>query len=286
MGWLSNTRTLWHLARKRSRSVADYQEFQRFLALGVRDYLERQGVFFAGQRLLDVGAAWGAYGGVFLEAGAQVTFLDLTVDCEVPQARRQGFLAGDAARMPFSDQSFDFVFCSSLIEHVPDARTLASELYRVTRAGGRAYVGFPPFYSPAGGHQFKPFHLLGERVAVRLAGGGVTSYTTSHERGGLYRRTIRDTRRLLLEAGFEIEDISTRFTRLNTARLPWLGEFLTWYVHFVLLRPSRDLAGSVTPRIARSKDTAASVAHSGQSPVLRKTARQDDDGREKVGAWA
>jgi SAM-dependent methyltransferase len=214
--------------------VAHFQRLQRFVAGKVQRYLERQGVVFPNLRLLDAGAAWGAYGQVFAEAGADVTYLDLTVDQHIPSERRQRFVAGDARRLPLVSEGFDFVFCASLIEHVPEPAALIGELYRVLRPGGRGYVGFPPFYSPVGGHQFKPFHLLGERIAVRLAGGNVHSYATSHERGGLYRRTIRGVRRLLIRGGFEIEEISTRFTTLNVAKLPWLGEVLTWYVQFTV----------------------------------------------------
>lgn len=238
--WLAEARTLWRLARKRSRSLADFEEFQRFMAGGVRRYLERRGVAFSGQRLLDVGTAWGAYGQVLADAGADVTFLDLTVDEHIPAGRRRAFLAADATRLPLVGASFDFVFCASLIEHVPDAAALLAELYRVLRTGGRGYVGFPPFYSPVGGHQFKPYHLLGERLALKLEGSGAASYATSHARGGLYRRTIRGVRRQIEGAGFEIEDTSTRFTRFNVACLPGLGEVLTWYVQFLVRKPEAD----------------------------------------------
>ncbi len=240
MNWLADGPTLWRLARKRSRSVADYQEMQAFLACRVRDYLARCGVALVGARLLDMGAAWGAYGQVFADAGARVTYLDLTVDRHVPAERRPAFVAGDAVRLPFERGAFDFVFCASLVEHVPEASALVAELWRVLRPGAQAYVGFPPFYSPVGGHQFKPFHLLGERLAVRLAGGGVTSYATSHERCGLYPRTIRGVRAMLRQVGFEIEDMSTRFVALNVARLPWLGEVLTWYVQFLVRKPGKE----------------------------------------------
>lgn len=239
---LSDMVTLARLAARRSHSVDDYDRFQRFMAGLVRCYLESRGVSFPGLRLLDVGAAWGGYGQVFAEAGARVTYLDLSVDRHVPPARRRAFVAGDAARLPLAAGTYDLVFCASLVEHVPAAAALLAELYRVLRPGGRAYVGFPPFYSPVGGHQFKPFHLLGEPIAVRLAGGGAGGYAGSHEWGGLYRRTIRGMDRLLRRTGFQIEHVSTRFSALNVARLPWLGEFLTWYVQFVVFKPRRGVS--------------------------------------------
>jgi len=46
--------------------------------------------------------------------------------------------------------------------------------------------------------------------------------------------TIRYARQLFAEAGLRIRDESTRFSPFNVARLPWLGEFLTWHVQFIL----------------------------------------------------
>ncbi|MBN1656862.1 MAG: class I SAM-dependent methyltransferase [Anaerolineae bacterium] len=229
--------TLWRLARRRSESLAQYERFQQFMAQGVVRHLEKKGVSMPGLHVLDMGAAWGAYGQVLADAGASITYLDLTVDEQIPAGRWPTFLNADATRTPLRDNCFDFVFCGSLIEHVPDAEAVLSEVYRVIRHGGAGYIGFPPFYSPAGGHQFKPFHLLGEGLALKLKGGGATSYADSHARGGLYRRTIRGVKRAILDTGFQIEDISTRFTALNVARLPWVGEVLTWYVQFLVRKP-------------------------------------------------
>jgi len=47
---------------------------------------------------------------------------------------------GDAARMPFADQVFDFVICSHLLEHVVDPAGVLEEVMRVARAG---YIEVP-----------------------------------------------------------------------------------------------------------------------------------------------
>ena len=61
-----------------------------------------------------------------------------------------------------------FVFSASLIEHVATPETLLAEIGRVLAPGGFCYLSFPPFYSPRGGHEFAPYHYLGERLALRL----------------------------------------------------------------------------------------------------------------------
>lgn len=60
------------------------------------------------------------------------------VDVE-PEILRGG-VAGDAAALPFRDGVFDIVFCSEVIEHVPDPDGLVAELRRVLRPGGVAVV--------------------------------------------------------------------------------------------------------------------------------------------------
>ena len=50
-----------------------------------------------------------------------------------PGVRR---LVCDAARLPFGDGSFDFIFSSSVLEHIRDRRTLFQELRRCLRTGG------------------------------------------------------------------------------------------------------------------------------------------------------
>ena len=42
----------------------------------------------------------------------------------------------DITRMPFDDRSFDLIFCSHVLEHIPDDALAMSELYRVMKPGG------------------------------------------------------------------------------------------------------------------------------------------------------
>lgn len=45
------------------------------------------------------------------------------------------FIVGDALRLPFRDQAFDYVVCSHVLEHVEEPRRLLQELQRVARGG-------------------------------------------------------------------------------------------------------------------------------------------------------
>jgi SAM-dependent methyltransferase len=50
----------------------------------------------------------------------------------------------DITSMPFADNSFDYVICVHVLEHVPDDRTAMREMVRVLRPGGTAVIQVPP----------------------------------------------------------------------------------------------------------------------------------------------
>lgn len=180
--------------------------------------------------MLDLGCGNGGYSHAMLSAGAHV----VSVDMRQSQIALPAFVTGNAIRLPFASSSFPLIFCASLIEHVPDPVQLLAEIRRVLTLDGLVYLSFPPFYSPVGGHQFKPYHLLGERWALRLSKCKASSYATCYGDWGLYPLTIRRARQLAAKVGLRIRHESTRFFPINVASLPGLGEFLTWHVQFIL----------------------------------------------------
>jgi SAM-dependent methyltransferase len=57
--------------------------------------------------------------------------------------QRVSFAAGDAARLPFGDGSFDSTFCVAVLQHVPQVAAAAAEIARVTADGGRVVIVEP-----------------------------------------------------------------------------------------------------------------------------------------------
>src|SRR5512132_4107683 len=49
---------------------------------------------------------------------------------------------------PFAEDEFDEVIGNHVIEHVPDVMAFVSELYRVTRPGGRIRILTPHYSNP------------------------------------------------------------------------------------------------------------------------------------------
>jgi SAM-dependent methyltransferase len=104
-----------------------------------------------GARVLDVGC--GRIGLRALEPQLDITGVDLLERPDYPGP----FVRADAAvGLPFADDQFDLVYCSSVIEHVaPERRAaFAAELRRVGRGW---FVQTPAFSFPIEPHALLPF---------------------------------------------------------------------------------------------------------------------------------
>ncbi len=49
----------------------------------------------------------------------------------------------DVCRIPFRDNTFDFVICNHVLEHVPDYKTGINEIFRVLKPSGTAILQTP-----------------------------------------------------------------------------------------------------------------------------------------------
>jgi SAM-dependent methyltransferase len=102
-------------------------------------------------RVLDLGC--GRLGLRALEPDLEITGVDLQERPDYPGP----FVRADAATgLPFADDAFDLVYCSSVIEHVAPARreAFARELRRVGRGW---FVQTPAFSFPLEPHALLPF---------------------------------------------------------------------------------------------------------------------------------
>jgi SAM-dependent methyltransferase len=124
--------------------------------------------FFALARLpehahvLDLGC--GALGLRALEPGMDITGVDLLDRPGYPGP----FVRADASEgLPFPDDSFDLVYCSSVIEHVPVERRAAFAA-EVRRVGRGWFVQTPAFSFPVEPHALLPgAHWLPPRLRER-----------------------------------------------------------------------------------------------------------------------
>lgn len=49
----------------------------------------------------------------------------------------------DICDLPFDDESYDFILCNHVLEHIPDDTRAMQEIYRVLKPGGTAILQIP-----------------------------------------------------------------------------------------------------------------------------------------------
>lgn len=120
---------------------------------------------------------------------------------------------GDAERLPFGGESFDFVNIGEVIEHVDNPDSLLREVFRVLRPGGLVYLSVPNRFGLKDQH----FHLLFLNWMPRSWAYWIIGLLGKHKdySGKSGRQDIRDMnyytytkiKNILTDIGFGVEDM-------------------------------------------------------------------------------
>lgn len=100
----------------------------------------------------------------------------------------------DILELPFEDDSFDFVFCNHVLEHIEDDSKAMSELYRVMRPGGMGVFQIPQDLSRD--KTYEDFSITDPEERARLFG----QYDHVRVYGKDYFSRLRS-------AGFRVEEV-------------------------------------------------------------------------------
>ena len=121
------------------QSVIDYYSQHRHeisdLYPSEKVFLPR--VLFPGAKVLDVGCASGGFFNIMrsFEPSIDYTGIDLSVKA-VEMARERypeaNFIVTEGFELPFDDDSFDLVHCTSIFNNEPNYQTMLQEMYRVS----------------------------------------------------------------------------------------------------------------------------------------------------------
>jgi ubiquinone/menaquinone biosynthesis C-methylase UbiE len=193
------TPSLWRLGAPGSPLYRLFDRLRDAVNHRLARYLVQRvaGTSPSGLRTLEAGSGPGGCSAI-LSAAVQVksaTVLDLDVEALRLAASRRSRLQivqGDLYALPFREGTFDLVFNSSTLEHVDSFGDALAEMQRVTRLGGRLFVGVPHRRGP-----FLPFAFVPQ------------AHLVSRWMGTLYSASLLRT--ACRRPGLRVEEIRTYF---------------------------------------------------------------------------
>ena len=134
--------------------------------INVRDYFEactapenrfilKQLGEITGKKLLDLGCGAGENSVYFAKKGAHCVATDYSpgmVEVALKLAETNGVkiegCTANAMELNFPDQTFDIVYASNLLHHLPEPKTAIREMHRVLKPGGKACFWDPLKHNP------------------------------------------------------------------------------------------------------------------------------------------
>jgi ubiquinone/menaquinone biosynthesis C-methylase UbiE len=126
----------WYAANTR-KALDEFKALARQVAAGLKP----------GSRVLEVAPGPGYFAIELARLGYRVDGLDISksfVEIAARNAREASvevaFRQGNASRMPFEIESFDFVFCRAAFKNFADPVGALQEMYRVLKPGGKGLL--------------------------------------------------------------------------------------------------------------------------------------------------
>jgi SAM-dependent methyltransferase len=185
-----------------------------------------------GERVLDVACGTGVIARLAAEAvgsTGSVTGIDLAPDMinvaratPAPAQPSIDWHIGDAATLPFPDDTYDTVLCQMGLMFMSDRPAAVAEMRRTLVPGGRAVISTPGAIQP-------PFEILERALVEHIGadlGGFVRAVFSMHDPGALAS--------LLRAAG--LRDV-TATIKQATLRLPAPADFLWQYINLTPMSP-------------------------------------------------
>jgi SAM-dependent methyltransferase len=111
-------------------------------ALKILRVLQREVKTLSNAWLLDIGCSQGQITAILAENSGLTVGVDLEVDDHV-QSGKVKWIQADGCRLPFDSGTFDIVVMNHVLEHVTSPRLLLSEVWRVLKPEGMAYLACP-----------------------------------------------------------------------------------------------------------------------------------------------
>lgn len=197
-----------------------------------------------GAKILDIGSALGVNSIGLKESGYKLTALEIDPKLVAQFKKNEAtkdipIFNGDATKMSFKDNSFDGAVLIEVIEHVPDTKSLLSEINRVLKKGGQLCIGVPTGYTDK---VYQSLHKDYPR-------------NTTHVHVFKKQQSVGK----LEQAGFEVKKIQTK-------NFP---PAVSWFFHS-LLRSKSDHTGKIHNHLFIDKILDPLFATWSKIPVLKR----------------
>lgn len=97
--------------------------------------------------VLDAGSGWFRFAKIASEYNDQVFCVDITRPSSDSPSKCKFFQAS-IENLPFLENSFDFIYCISVLQYIRDEKVAMGEFYRVLKLGGKLLLTVPTALSP------------------------------------------------------------------------------------------------------------------------------------------
>ena len=167
---------------------------------------------YAGKRVLDVGCGAGTDLVRFARGGATAIGVDVSPSAVAlaqanfnQQGLRAGLIEADGERLPFRDETIDFVFGHGVVQYTPDPQALIDECRRVL--------------VPGGGAVFQVYNRLSWLNAMSV----VMKVPLEHEDAPVLRKYTDGEFRRLLRGFRHVRIVEERFPVKSRLHRGWKG---------------------------------------------------------------
>ena len=134
------------------QSAQDSPTYQRFILKSFLETLDG----LKKLEVLDFGCGKGNNLGILSKTFKKVSAVDVSKSAiEIAKKNYKAFknikyFKYDGKKLPFGDQTFDFVVACEVLEHVPDLKKAFFELDRVVKSGGYIFISCPNYWNVRG----------------------------------------------------------------------------------------------------------------------------------------
>ncbi len=116
-----------------------------------------------GKKILDLGCGTGDLIHYIAKKYQPLQITGVDMKAKEEEGFSYKILKGDARKLPFDDNTFDYIYSIATFEHINGVADCLSEIRRILKPRGRFYTFFAPIWtSVAGHHSYCAGHLVRE----------------------------------------------------------------------------------------------------------------------------